>query len=200
VVVYAGVSGYDERLLGEAFVEVARSDPSALLLLTAPASAVLDGIVRRAGLAGRTITTGFVPYERLGEVLACGDVMLAPFTNRPANLARYPNKLGDYLAAGRPVVTNPTGEIGRFVESERVGLAAAETPEAFAAAVLGLLREPERRAEMGRRARAAAETHLSWTRLADRLEAVYLDVLKPGPKAGSATRWRCATEEETHGR
>jgi len=183
VVVHASLGGYDDRLLGEAVALVARADPSLLLLLTAPASAVLAGILKREGLDARVVTAGFVPYERLGAVLACGDVMLLPFSDRPVNLGRYPNKLADYLAAGRPVVTNPTGEIGRFVAAERVGAVAAATPREFAAATLDLLRAPELREEMGRRARAAAEAHLSWTRLADRLEALYLGVVQPAPKA-----------------
>jgi glycosyltransferase involved in cell wall biosynthesis len=115
--------------------------------------------------------------EALSAAMACADVLLLPYTNRPVNLYRYPNKLGDYLSAGRPIVTNDTGDLGRLVAEERVGLVAPDTPEAFALAVKKLFDDVALADELALRGRALAETKLDWRFLARDLEAFYIQIL-----------------------
>jgi glycosyltransferase involved in cell wall biosynthesis len=110
-------------------------------------------------------------------VLACADVLLLPYTNRSVNRFRYPNKLGDYLAAGRPIVTNLTGDLGQLVADERVGLIAEDTPESFARAVQRLFDDESLREELGQRGRELAESKLDWRFLAAGLERFYQDTL-----------------------
>jgi glycosyltransferase involved in cell wall biosynthesis len=49
----------------------------------------------------------------------------------------------------------------------------ADTPADFAAAVVALLRAPERRVELGRVARAFVEQQYDWRAIVPRVEAVY---------------------------
>ena len=175
VVVHLGFADYDEDLLGRAFATLAARRPSALLLTSGKSGRALTQVLREAGLASRWIATGSIPYQELGTLLACGDVFLLAFRDRPLNRGRFPNKLGDYLAAGRPVVANPTGDLGDLLREEGFGLLADETPEAMAAAVTQILERPQASAEMGRRARALAEGRLSWTTLAARVERLYAE-------------------------
>ncbi len=49
----------------------------------------------------------------------------------------------------------------------------ADTPVDFAAAVVALLRAPERRAELGQVARAFVEQQYDWRAIVPRVEAVY---------------------------
>ena len=88
--------------------------------------------------------------------------MLLPLSDRPVNSARFPNRFGNYLAAGRPIATNPTGDVGEVVEREQVGIVAPDEPGAFADAVLRLLDDLPTCGAMGRRARDLAETRYSW--------------------------------------
>ena len=57
--------------------------------------------------------------------------------------------------------------------TERVGVVASQIPEAFARAILDLLRRPDARHEMGSRARALAETRLSWRAVAASVGELY---------------------------
>jgi len=114
-----------------------------------------------------------LPYEDLGEILACGDVMLLPYTNRSINIARFPNRSGDYLAAGRPIATNLTGDLGQIIMGHDVGIVAPDEPEPFAAAIQTLLKNPSLMAEMGTRARRLAESQFSWLALAKKLDQFY---------------------------
>ena len=129
-------------------------------------------LARRYGLAERLWQTGFVPDEQVGLYLACAEVMVLPLADRAANRGRLPNKLLDYLAAGRPTVANPVGDVRAILEEHPVGLLAGDEA-AFASAVERLLDDGALREELGRSARRVAETVFAWPRLVLRLEEFY---------------------------
>jgi len=80
-------------------------------------------------------------------------------------------KLLEAMAMGKAVVVTRLGAEGYPVTDGRE-LLLADTPADFAAAVVSLLRAPERRAALGRAARAFAEQY-DWRAIAPRLEALY---------------------------
>ncbi len=177
VAVYVGHSAFDERLLAESFVALAARSPGALLLATGPELPLLSKVAAEAGVSKQILHAGFRPYNDLGDILACGDVMLLPFTSIGANLARFPNRFGDYLAAGRPIVTNPNGDLGKVVADERVGLVTEEHPQAFAEAIVRLFEDHELCEELGSRARQLAENRYDWRSLAGEVERLYDSLL-----------------------
>jgi sugar transferase (PEP-CTERM/EpsH1 system associated) len=81
-------------------------------------------------------------------------------------------KLLEAMATGKPVVATRLGAEGYSVTHGRE-LLLADTPADFAAAVVALLRAPERRAELGRVARAFVEQHYDWRTIVPRVEAAY---------------------------
>jgi glycosyltransferase involved in cell wall biosynthesis len=89
------------------------------------------------------------------------------------------------LAAGKAVVTTPRGTEGFDCFGEPPPLAVADDAEGFAAAVAELLADPGRRHELGRRARAFAESHYAPAAWANRLEAVYEEAREGHKKAGA---------------
>jgi glycosyltransferase involved in cell wall biosynthesis len=181
VLVHIGFADYDEDLLAGVFVRLATRFPSIVLLTSGKVGSPLTETLRASGFHHRLRNVGVVPYGELATVMACGDVMLLPYRNRPLNLGRFPNKLADYLASGRPVVTNPTGDLGKLVTDEGLGILADETSEAMADAVARLLEAPQEAEQMGRRARALAEGRLGWPALAARVEGLYARLLRrPG--------------------
>jgi glycosyltransferase involved in cell wall biosynthesis len=176
IITYVGVNTYDTHLLGLSFVELAKRNRQVLLLLIGTGMPDFDKVVTEAHIKARVIYRGFVPYDQLGEQLACGDIMLLPYTNQPLNIERYPNKIGDYMAAGRPTVTNPTGDLQHLVEQERIGLLAPETPQAFADTVQQLIERPGLAEEIGKHARQVAEQRYSWNALARDLVDFYTEL------------------------
>lgn len=86
----------------------------------------------------------------------------------------YPNKVFDYMAAGRPTVLAIDGVIREVVEASAGGLCV--TPgddEALADAIVKLRKERYLRTQMGRNARAYVVNHFS----RDRQAQQFVDVL-----------------------
>src|SRR3954452_10500404 len=115
--------------------------------------------------------TGPVPPDEVQWWVAAADVALVPYFDTPFNRARCPIKLGDYMAAGRPVVACDIGELGRVVREHEIGLLAGPDMSGFAERVLELLHDRPRAQALGARARRVAEEQYDWRVLAERLEA-----------------------------
>jgi glycosyltransferase involved in cell wall biosynthesis len=173
VVMHTGFTTYDEQLLADTFVALAKLRPNAWLVLTGGELPLVTEIAKQAGVENRVKHLGFVPHALIGLALACGDVMVLPYTNRPLNAFRYPNRFGDYLSAGKPTVTNQTGDLGTTVEKEGVGVCAAETPQAIAQTLATLLDDLACRTQMGQRARQLAEGDFSWRARALTVDELY---------------------------
>lgn len=177
IVVFVGNAPYDEGLLANTFLELSKINSKALLLFVGREMSTFKEIISKTKLENRVIEKGFVPHNKISELLSCGDVMLLPYTDRSINRGRFPNKLGDYIAAGRPTVANPTGDLKKFFEKERVGLLTPENPKAFAQTVNKLLLDKKLRETLGRNARKTAENEMSWKMQARKLVTFYRKVL-----------------------
>jgi sugar transferase (PEP-CTERM/EpsH1 system associated) len=81
------------------------------------------------------------------------------------------NKLLEALAMGLPCVASKAAWRGTVIADGR-GILAADEPQEFARHVLDLLRDCGRRAEMARKARAAAEANYHWEVQMARLDEV----------------------------
>lgn len=124
------------------------------------------------------VETGPVSHDQLVHYLGTCDILLLPLANSLANRARWPSRVNDYLAAGRPVVATSVGDVAGLIREHHVGMVAEPEVEDFAAAVVALLRDRALRTECAMRARLLAETKLAWSVLTDALEDFYLRVLR----------------------
>jgi glycosyltransferase involved in cell wall biosynthesis len=173
VVGYLGVlTRSDATLLFETFRQIRRARPDCRLLLVGNHKASPPPI---EGL----IETGFVPFDRMIEWLGACDVLLLPLKDTISSRGRWPSKVNDYLAAGRPVVASAVGDIATLFGRHAIGRAVADTPDALTAATVALLENPAELDQLGATARSVAETELSWSRLTDDLEAHYARTMRP---------------------
>ena len=140
---YSGVVApwFDFDLLGD----VADSFPEASILLLGP---VFDA--RKTRLAelmsahGNIHHLGVKPYEELGRYLAAMDVCMIPLIRNELMRLADPNKLYEYAAAGRPIVTL---KYSSDLEPLRDFVHLAETPDEF---IEGLRRALSEGPETGR--------------------------------------------------
>jgi glycosyltransferase involved in cell wall biosynthesis len=178
VVCFSGLDVLTDLPLAVRAFEIMRAQmPETRLLLVGPTEADACAAGGSAAASGLIRALGKVAYQELPRVLPAADLFLLPFPNKVANLGRWPNKVSDYMAVGRPTVANPVGELNELFRRHPVGLLAGETPEAMAAAALRLLRDRSLADAIGRGARKSAETELSWSSQIARLENWYRGIL-----------------------
>jgi polysaccharide biosynthesis protein PslH len=146
---------------------------------------VLD-LVREAVPNTRLFVVGNRPHPRLERVRRRGDVEITGFVQditpflHSATVFVAPLRMGSgtrlkllqAMAAGCAIVSTPLGAGGISVDSGRE-MILAEEATAFAQAVVGLLRDGERRQALGAAARALVERHYDWKAILPRLLGVY---------------------------
>ena len=135
---------------------------------------------------------GAYPRERIPDLVGACDVGAAVLQNNRTFRTVYPNKVFDYMAAGRPILLAIDGAARKLVCDEaRAGVfAEPENPDAIASAIRGLADNPAGRAEMGKNGRRWVETHASRASLAAKYLAV-MHVLAAGHRQSDpATRSR----------
>jgi glycosyltransferase involved in cell wall biosynthesis len=104
---------------------------------------------------------GVIPKKEMPEVLAAADVCLAILQDVEMFRTTYPNKVFDYMAAGKATVLVIDGVIRRVIEDADGGIFVQPGDEAaLAQAVLYLNKNPERLMEMGKNARQYLVQHL----------------------------------------
>lgn len=168
---------FDFNLVIEAMASVVRQYPQAKLLITGKPSHEVTEMARSYGLEQNLILTGFLPYEQLPWYLGCADLFVMPFPDRIFNVGRWPSKMNDYMTVGRPIVSNPIGDVKNVFEAHRVGLLAQWNAEDFAQKITLLLEQPSMADELGRNAREAAVKVYNWKVIIAGLEEFYLKML-----------------------
>jgi sugar transferase (PEP-CTERM/EpsH1 system associated) len=113
--------------------------------------------------------TGWVPDTR--PYISDGAVYVVPL--RMGSGTRL--KVLEAMAMGKAIVSTSRGVEGIDVTRERE-VVIADSPSEFASAVVGLLRDPQRRQELGCAARALAEAKYDWRALVPAFDRVYQDV------------------------
>jgi glycosyltransferase involved in cell wall biosynthesis len=168
------------QLLLQAWSRVAGQMPGARLLIAGRGELEqeLRLQVDQAGL-GSSVT--FIGYRRdLPRFYRALDlkVLLAPGNDGTCRAAL------EAMASGVPVLAAERGALGEIVRDGQTGrIVPADDPDALASAILQLLGDRQGLVEMGRRARADAESRFSIGRQAGEIEGLYRLVLGTGDPA-----------------
>lgn len=151
-----------------AIVVARRPDVRLLLVGDGPSRAELQG-----RLGPSAVFAGYRTGDDLADYYAAGDVFA--FTSLTET---FGNVVLEAMASGMPVVAVRAGGVGDIVRDGATGLLVepGSSPETFAEAVLRLVGDPARRAEMARAARAYAESQ-SWSAIMDDLRDGYRRVI-----------------------
>ena len=106
---------------------------------------------------------GYVKRRELLREYSEASVLVIPLFDDVRSHARFPTKLGEYLASGLPVVTNRVGEIPQFLE-DGVNACITEPGDTstFAKAICRLLEQPASGQPIGQEGRRVAEQHFHY--------------------------------------
>lgn len=161
LVVYAGAHGLSNDLTValQASERIEDQGVQFVFLGDGKEKAALQQETEARGLTNVTFLPP-LPKAQMAEALAAADACLASLKPIDAYKMTYPNKVFDYMAAGRPVLLAIDGVIREVVESAQAGLFVPPgDPAALAEAVRELAVDPERARAMGRRGRKYVERH-----------------------------------------
>ncbi len=119
----------------------------------------LEALARQLDLPNVTFT-GSLPKSEMPEVLAASDACIATLKDIPMFRTTYPNKVFDYMAAGRPTILAIDGVIRQVIEAAGGGIFVPPGDDAaLADAVLRLSQDRRSAQKMGLAARAYVVEH-----------------------------------------
>jgi glycosyltransferase involved in cell wall biosynthesis len=138
--------------------------------------------VRELGLDRNLVFIPPVPFDQVPAHIAAAQVGLILFQPGPLNhTLAMPHKLFDYMREGRPVVAPDFAvEVARIVREADCGILVDVTrPEAIAAAIDKLLKDPREAARLGRNGRRLIVSKYNWQREEKTLLAAFAALEQP---------------------
>ncbi|MFN2147006.1 MAG: glycosyltransferase family 4 protein [Anaerolineales bacterium] len=172
VVLYAGAHGMSNDLgtvLAAADSLRGRSDIRFVLLGDGKEKCALQERAISMGLNNLHFATP-VPKNQIPLWISDADAGLAILQAVEAYKTTYPNKVFDYMAAGKPVLLAIDGVIRAVVEAAGAGVFVPPgDPEALARAVANLAQQRDRARSMGQAGRVYVEKHFNRGELAARM-------------------------------
>ncbi len=180
VIMYAGAHGISNDL--EVMLSAARltSTTEKLVYVLVGDGKEKGNLMRLAQEWNLTNVFFFPPFPKteMPRVLAAADACLAILKPVEMYKTTYPNKVFDYMAAGKPVLCAIDGVIREVVESAQAGVfvppgdpnALADAAEIFASA-------PTMHAQMGTNGRKYVEIHFNRLILAEKMENLLVNLI-----------------------
>lgn len=111
-----------------------------------------------------------IPKTEMPQALAAADACIAILKPIPLYATVYPNKVFDYMAAGRPLIMAIDGVARQVVEQAEAGIFSPPgDPASLAKAVCDLAADPDRARQMGTNGRRYIEEHFDRVELAAKL-------------------------------
>jgi glycosyltransferase involved in cell wall biosynthesis len=153
---------------------VCESEPDAVFLLIGDGRerAALEAQAREAGLDNNIVFVG--ARADVPELLACCDLSVLP-----SEAEGFPNALLESMAAGLPVVATAVGGSKEIIENGQNGLLVPPgKPEALAAAILRLIRDPGLAMKLAVTGQDDVRKHFSFDRLISDVEQLYKEPLR----------------------
>ncbi|MFD7204661.1 glycosyltransferase family 4 protein [Streptomyces sp. NPDC059893] len=175
---YLGVMGpqdgvdYALRALAKLRDEFGRTDWHAVFVGAGDAFDAMVELSQRLGLSEQVQFTGRIPDAELVRYLSTADVCLSPDPRNPLNDVSTMNKVLEYMAMGRPIVSFDLKE-ARVSAGEAAVYAPANDESEFAELITLLMDDPEKRARMGKIGQERISGPLSWRNSQASLLAAY---------------------------
>ena len=164
---YLGVMGpqdgvdYALRALAKLRDELGRTDWHAVFIGSGDAFDAMVELAGQLGLSDQVQFTGRIPDADLARYLSTADVCLSPDPRNPLNDVSTMNKVLEYMAMSRPIVSFDLRE-ARVSAGDAAVYAAANDEAEFAGLIARLMDNPEERARMGKIGQERVSGPLSW--------------------------------------
>jgi glycosyltransferase involved in cell wall biosynthesis len=166
--------------VGAVLPDLVRADEQIVLVVSGdgPERPEIERAVARVGLGEHVRLLGRTSDAVLRDLYNGSDVFVMPNIRVPGDMEGFGRVLLEAALCELPVVaTGIEGITDAIIDGENGTLVAERDPGAFAAAVQGVLFDPDAARRAGARARAYTLAHFAWDRVADRYLAEYRKLL-----------------------
>ena len=184
LVLYLGTLIRVRRLdaLVRAFAVVVKSMPEARLAFVGDGDvpedrAALEAEVVRLGIGDHIEFTGQLPREQALAWVRHARICLSPFYPTFVLRSTSPTKLIEYMAFGKATLVNDHPEQEQIIADSGAGRCVAWDEEAFAEAMLAMLRDEKATEGMGRRGHKWVLKNRVYSRIADTVHGEYQRIL-----------------------
>jgi glycosyltransferase involved in cell wall biosynthesis len=153
---------------------VCTNEPKAFFLLIGDGveRPALEAQARDAGLENKVMFCG--SRADIPELLACCDLSVLP-----SEAEGFPNAILETMSAGLPVVATAVGGSNEIIKDGKHGLLVPPgNPEALAAAILRVIRNPQLARTLARAGQRKIRTCFSFDRLVGELDQLYKEHLR----------------------
>ena len=164
---YIGVMGPQDgvdivvRAAGVVVHEMGRLDIAFTLIGSGDCFDELVALRDELDLSGHVEFTGRIPDDQVKKILSTADVGLSPDPKNPLNDVSTMNKTMEYMAFELPVVAFDLRET-RVSAGDAAVYAKPNDVREYAKAIVDLIDDEARRAELGKFGRARVEEELAW--------------------------------------
>ncbi|MGQ9523465.1 MAG: glycosyltransferase [Armatimonadota bacterium] len=178
------LEGVDTLVLASAALAQRRNDTACLVVGDGPDLARLQALARGLDSRCRIVFTGRVPHSQIMRYYSLIDVFVVPRIRAKVCETVTPLKPLEAMCMSKAVVVSDVGGLTELVTDGVTGLTfEAGSPEALAACCEALIRNPELRQELGRRARGWVISERDWRQVVRAYPEVYQLALQHRPGA-----------------
>lgn len=153
------------RLLG-------KQSPRTIIIGQGSQKHALQQRIHKLGLDDQVSIAPWMNHEELAQTLTEARMVALPSRKENFSLAVL-----SAMAVGAPVISTSVGGTPEIIDHGKTGLLVEpDHPQALAAAISHLQNHPDVALRLGRAGRAYVRTHLTWDRVAESFEALYLQL------------------------
>jgi|APHig6443717497_1056834.scaffolds.fasta_scaffold09568_3 glycosyltransferase involved in cell wall biosynthesis len=121
--------------------EVLNQRDFSLVLITANTRSLIERI-DKCQLMDRIMVMTDIPYADLVNLYVNSEALIIPMRDNDQDKARFPHKIGEYCAAGRPIITNKVGEILNYFNESNSYLCSDYNITEYAEAMARIISDP----------------------------------------------------------
>jgi glycosyltransferase involved in cell wall biosynthesis len=159
---YCGAASYQEliQFVLHAFEKAEISDTPLHFILggTQQELETAKNLLNRSSKSALCILFENLPHEQVPSRLISATGLLIPLRPTVQDMARFPHKVGEYLASGTPIVTTGYGEIENYLtDQETAYIATSYDANSFARKIEALVLNPLQAHKIGLSGRKKAE-------------------------------------------
>lgn len=161
-------------------IQEANENRGANLKIVRTGKTFSDDFKKKYNIGSEIIDLGYVGDNDYGKLLSCADAcMLMQESQNTNNLFRWPNVVGDYIAAGRPIIMNLMGELIELNKIYPEAIIEIESKEEdyLVARFVDIYNSKETLLEKYDKINDYAKSSFSWRIRAKELEKIYESIL-----------------------